>query len=173
MKSIAAKWFVFGIVFGMGSLLGALHLSPGVGPRTATAEEKAATVELTKLMKRMNTLLETVSSEFVEPSCDARAAALSCDLQTIRSQIELWKLQHLDVLPGNVPGVTLQEQLTCKTNQDGKLSPAGPYGPYLQMFPKNPYTDTDTVNTDGPTNGWVYDPKTGEFTADNVPKPAD
>lgn len=168
MRYASAKWVVFGIVFGMGSLLGALHLSPDVGPRTATAQERAATAEFTKLMKRMNVLLDAVSSEFVEPSCgDAKAAALSSDLQTVRSQIELWKIQHLDMLPGNVPGVTMPEQLTGKTNQDGTLNPNGPYGPYLQQFPTNPYTNTNTVSPHtGPTNGWVYDPKTGEFTAE-------
>lgn len=100
---------------------------------------------------------------------DARGSALNSDLQTVRSQIELYKIQHLDALPGTVPGVTLQQHLTMKTDAHGRLDPAGAFGPYLQQFPTNPYSGTNTVNAAGSTNGWNYNPKTGEFDADNVP----
>ena len=99
---------------------------------------------------------------------DSKASNLWCNLQSIRSQIELYRLQHGGRLPGNSPGVRIQEQLTGKTNADGTLNPNGLFGPYLQMFPENPYTGTSTVNTAGSDNGWDYNPATGEFTADNA-----
>jgi len=100
---------------------------------------------------------------------DARPSALNSDLLTVRSQIELYKIQHLDALPGTVPGVTLQQHLTTKTDKHGNLDPAGAFGPYLQQFPTNPYTGTNTVNAAGPTNAWIYDSTTGQFDPDNVP----
>ena len=171
MKDTATKWFVFGAVFGVVALLVGLYLSPGLAPKTATADEQAATEELTKVMTRLTELIEESQAE---SSNDARTACLESDLQTIRSQLELWKIQHNDALPGNIPGVTMQEQLTGKTNADGSLNPNGDYGPYLHLFPTNPYTGTNTVaaNADGSTNGWIYDPQTGAFHADNVPDDA-
>ena len=102
-------------------------------------------------------------------SNDSRNVVLATHLQTVRSQIELWTLEHLDLLPGNTPGVSMQEQLTAKTNADGTLNPDGAFVPCLFEFPKNPFTGTNTVNTDSPTNAWTYDAVTGEFRADNAP----
>ena len=106
-------------------------------------------------------------SEF-DPN-DSRNAVLATHLQTVRSRIQLWTFEHLDLLPGNTPGVSLQDQLTARTNTDGTLNPSGVFDPYLFEFPKNPFTGTNTVNTDSPSNAWTYDAVTGEFRADNAP----
>ena len=127
-------------------------------------------VEILIVVIILGILAAVVIPQFTEASNDARAAALDSDLQTVRSQIELWKIQHLDTLPGNVDGVTMIQQLTQKTNQDGTLNANGAFGPYLQAFPTNPYTGTAPVGAaTAAGQGWIYDPATGEFTADNVP----
>ena len=127
-------------------------------------------VEILIVVIILGILAAVVIPQFTEASNDARAAALDSDLQTVRSQIELWKIQHLDAIPGNIDGVTMQDQLTEKTAQDGTLNAAGAFGPYLQSFPVNPYTNTNTVGAATLAGqGWIYDKATGEFTADNVP----
>jgi hypothetical protein len=65
----------------------------------------------------------------------AKASSLFSTLQTLRSQIELYKLQHLDELPdfkslGWNP-------LTQRTNAAGKLD-TGDFGPYMRSEPRNP-----------------------------------
>ncbi len=100
---------------------------------------------------------------------DSRNVVLAKHLQSVRSKIQLWTFEHLDLLPGNTPGVSMPEQLTSKTNTDGTLNPKGAFAPYLFEFPKNPFTGTNTVNTDAPDNAWTYDSVTGEFRADNAP----
>jgi hypothetical protein len=62
--------------------------------------------------------------------------SLISQLQTLRSQIELYKLQHRDQPPdfrrrGWNP-------LTSRTAEDGAESPRGQFGPYLQSPPRNP-----------------------------------
>ncbi len=127
-------------------------------------------VEILIVVIILGILAAVVMPQFTEASNDARASALESDLQTVRSQIELWKIQHLDALPGNVSGVTMQDQLTGKTDQDGSLNSSGAFGPYLQQFPTNPYTGTNTVGaTSASGQGWIYTPATGAFSADNVP----
>ena len=127
-------------------------------------------VEILIVVIILGILAAVVIPQFTEASNDARASALESDLQTVRSQIELWKIQHLDALPGNVTGVTMQDQLTGKTDQDGTLNASGAFGPYLQAFPTNPYTNTNTVGASAAVGqGWIYVPATGAFNADNLP----
>ena len=127
-------------------------------------------VEILIVVIILGILAAVVIPQFTEASNDARAAALDSDLQTVRSQIELWKIQHLDALPGNVADTTMQDQLTGKTDQDGSLNANGAFGPYLQQFPTNPYTGTNTVGAaTAEDQGWIYNSTTGEFTADNTP----
>lgn len=127
-------------------------------------------VEILIVVIILGILAAVVIPQFTEASNDARTAAVDSDLQTVRSQIELWKIQHLDALPGNISGTTMQDQLTMKTDQDGTLNASGLFGPYLQQFPTNPYTSTNTVGAVAAAGqGWIYDNLTGTFSADNLP----
>jgi general secretion pathway protein G len=121
-------------------------------------------VEILIVVIILGILAAIVIPQFTQASNDARTNALSSDLQTIRSQIQFYKVQHLDTLPGtNI--VTL---LTSRTNQAGTTGTDPnqfPYGPYFQTFPKNQYAGTNTVKTTGSagsgTEGWWYDAATG------------
>jgi len=125
-------------------------------------------VEILIVVIILGILAAVVIPQFTEASNDARASAMNSDLQTVRSQIELYKIQHNDTLPTD--DTTIVAQLTSKTLVDGTVDAAGTFGPYLQAFPTNPYTSTNTVGAvAAATQGWIYVADTGSFTADNTP----
>lgn len=107
-----------------------------------------------------------------------RATSQLCtDLQTVRSQIGSYRIQHDDELPGTTEGVSFIEALTLKTNADGSIAKEGRFGPYLQQFPVNGFNGLDTVEIDecpgggnygcpgGTDYGWHYNTTTGGFHA--------
>lgn len=106
----------------------------------------------------------------------AKASALAQNLRILRSQIELYKLDH-----GGEPPLLFKggfPQLTQATNAQGVPGPPGkdhPFGPYLPAgIPVNPYTGVNTVEaTDsfpptkpGTAGGWLYHQETGRIAAD-------
>ena len=114
---------------------------------------------MTRNMKRGFTLVEIlivviilgilaaiVIPQFTNASQDARRSSMTSQLQTLRSQIELFKLQHKDRLPGFLAAsgafsteATFWDHLTTRTNVDG-VAPTGTetgFGPYLQAKSKN------------------------------------
>ena len=108
-------------------------------------------VEILIVVIILGILAAIVIPQFTEASNDARVSAVISDLQTVRSQVELYKIQHLDVLPGILGAAawsptTFKTQLTTKTNNLGAAG--GTLGPYLQKFPVNPFcADANTGAT--------------------------
>ena len=107
-------------------------------------------VEILIVVIILGILAAIVIPQFTEASNDARESALASDLQTIRSQVELYKIQHLDCLPGLQADGTIDDaefvaDLTGQTDQDG--TPGTTFGPYLQSFPSNPFVSGATSNT--------------------------
>ena len=98
-------------------------------------------VEILIVVIILGILAAIVIPQFTSASQDARKNSLVSQLQTLRSQLELYKLQHLDQLPttliGSSPAWT---QLTVKTDATGTVgtTSAFPFGPYLQANPINP-----------------------------------
>jgi len=126
-------------------------------------------VEILIVVVILGILAAIVIPQFTEASSDARASAIKADLQTVRSQLELYKVQHLDAYPAAATFVT---QLTTKTTSAGAAG--GTLGPYLQTFPTNPYNDKATVEveagSDGAGNnshGWHFNSSLGRFSADD------
>ena len=127
-------------------------------------------VEILIVVIILGILAAIVIPQFTEASNDARASALASDLQTVRSQVELFKVQHNEVLPG----AAIINQLTQKTKLDGSVDAAGTYGPYLQKFPTNPYNTFSTVEVKaddtglgGGNCGWYYNRASGKFSPDD------
>ena len=136
-------------------------------------------VEILIVVIILGILAAIVIPQFTQASNDARTNALASDLQTVRSQIQLFKVQHLDVAPGN----SMATELTLRSNQgtgaQGSWTTAAlgadantyPLGPYLQKFPTNAFAANNTVKisaTPGSgTEGWCYDPGTGSFWAND------
>jgi len=140
-------------------------------------------VEILIVVIILGILAAIVIPQFTEASNDARKSALVSDLQTVRSQVELYKVQHLEVLPGgdanSWDATTFHDQLTMFTDVSGNTnaskSTTYKYGPYLQKFPTNAFNDSSAVkkvtadpNADGDisgTEGWWFNPSNGRFGA--------
>jgi len=187
MKKGIAIWFVVGFVSGLGSLLVAISFLPGGWLRkehpqeiSQSGVEKQIQSEMLGLFQRANRLLDRAEKEFTEVSDDARESALLSDLQTVRSQLELYKIQHLDKYPGTDPssgsfdGELFKSQLTKCTNGAGEVGsdPSKyPFGPYLLKLPSNPFAAKNAESAaggkdevgDGST-GWYFNTITGKFS---------
>jgi general secretion pathway protein G len=131
-------------------------------------------VEILIVVVILGILAAIVIPQFTEASTEAKLSSLCSDLQTIRSQIELYKVQHNDAMPGTAAGVSFTKAMTGGTTLAGAIDAAAPYdyGPYLQCIPKNPFTDTNTVETGtgapgAGNNAWYFNTTTGTFNADD------
>jgi general secretion pathway protein G len=133
-------------------------------------------VEILIVVIILGILAAIVIPQFTEASNDARISAMVSDLQTVRSQIELYKVQHLDDLPGTVSGTwtigNFVSSLTNMTNPDGTTSGTPTLGPYLQQFPTNPFNASNAVrdatgatdpNAASGTEGWWFNSTRGSF----------
>ncbi|OHB55154.1 MAG: hypothetical protein A2173_00275 [Planctomycetes bacterium RBG_13_44_8b] len=122
-------------------------------------------VEILIVVVILGILAAIVIPQFTNASTEAKRNSLMSNLQSIRSQIELYKVQHNDLKP------VLDDfalQMTGKTDITGAVDEDGAYGPYLQQIPKEPFTDDNGVTADG-TTGWNYDADTGAFTSPSDP----
>ncbi|OHB45682.1 MAG: hypothetical protein A2178_04110, partial [Planctomycetes bacterium GWC2_49_10] len=128
-------------------------------------------VEILIVVVILGILAAIVIPQFTEASSEAKVSSLVSNLQTVRSQIELYKIQHNDKLPTEL-GIDFVDALTQKSDQDGTLNATGKYGPYLQKMPANPFIDdannavavkigaaTDTPGTG--TEGWFFNTTLG------------
>jgi len=129
-------------------------------------------VEILIVVVILGILAAIVIPQFTEASTEAKTSSLCTDLQTMRSQIELYKVQHNDDLPG-AGTASFEESLIEKTDITGALDAAGSYGPYLQKVPTNPFNDLNIVQVEAGTTGlgngntgWHFDSTTGAFHAD-------
>ena len=147
-------------------------------------KKKAFTlVELILVITILGILAALVLPTFQGNVATAKESASKSNLMTIRTQIELYKLQHNGYPPGYVNGVgtdiaTLVLQFT--TTVTGIVSPitipADPflYGPYLKKIPKNPFNELSTIEyvavgtafaaaANGTSSGWLYKKETAEI----------
>ena len=105
-------------------------------------------VEILIVVIILGILAAIVVPQFTSASEDARKNSTTSLLQTVRSQLELYKMQHSDNFP-TAAGTTADaanwdwSKMTGKTNPDG--SAGGNFGPYLQQTPKNPLNGFSTV----------------------------
>ena len=119
-------------------------------------------VEILIVVIILGILAAIVVPKFTEASDDARLSALTTDLQIVRSQLEMYRIQH----KGNYPSDL--KLLLSKTDADGKAG--GNYGPYLPALPTNSFVGLGTVDTSsqgGGNCGWFYNSSDGTFGADD------
>ncbi|MHC4624290.1 MAG: prepilin-type N-terminal cleavage/methylation domain-containing protein [Planctomycetota bacterium] len=139
-------------------------------------------VEILIVVVILGILAAIVIPQFTDASTEAKESRLKSDLQTMRAQIELYKIQHNDDMPGQGTGgspAAFDECMTMYTDVAGQLaatqSPGdGRYGPYIQQIPTNPFNDDDVVdeadtepNSAG-NNGWFFNTATGHFRPDDT-----
>ena len=117
-------------------------------------------VEILIVVVILGILAAIVIPQFTNASESARVSSLSSTLQTIRSQLELYQVQHngdyptLAELWGNMTGTT---DVTGDT--DGT-----DFGPYLQKNPVNPFTLGSTCAADN-AEDWQYTAASGAIVA--------
>jgi len=140
-------------------------------------------VEILIVVVILGILAAIVIPQFTDASTEAKEARLRSDLQSMRSQIELYKIQHNDELPG-AGTASFPDAMTKYTDVAGALAVTqapgvGVYGPYIQKIPTNPWNDLDSV-TEAATDpgiagnaGWLFNITTGAFRADDTESCAD
>ena len=132
-------------------------------------------VEILIVVIILGILAAIVIPQFTEASNDARESSLVSNLQTLRSQFELYKVQHLDVYPwdNGAGGIAanLVDRLTGKSDADGTPNVTGVFGPYMQDVPGNPFCSNTTpvfgdvaAQLDDGTEDWSIDLTTGAVT---------
>jgi general secretion pathway protein G len=95
-------------------------------------------VEILIVVIILGILAAIVIPQFTNASEDARKSSMTSQLQTLRSQVELYKLQHRDAYPLDASGAWDWTKLTTKTDDTGAASAAATaVGPYLQQIPVN------------------------------------
>lgn len=115
-------------------------------------------VEILIVVVILGILAAIVIPQFTNASEEASSASLKSQLQTVRSQIELFRVKNLGVLPAlGTAGVP--------ADWDALVDPVGEPR-YLQGAPMNPFTGEAGIGTAPATNiGWVWDDIKGILTA--------
>lgn len=150
-------------------------------------------VEILIVVIILGILAAIVIPQFTEASEEARESTLTSNLQVLRSQIGLYKIQHRDNYPGDTDADGVADDaarfvtdLTTQTNEDGDaFDPAAdtnPLGPYMQNLPVNPFVNLDptvagnmvTIGNAPPIGAagddsthWYFDADTGRIVAND------
>ena len=124
-------------------------------------------VEILIVVIILGILAAIVIPQFTNASQEARENSTHSLLQTIRAQLELYKLQHGDLWPttsGNpVAAEFAWSSLTGTTTYASKT-----FGPYLQQVPVNPLNGSSTVAAAPALGvGFVFDTN-GKFYACDI-----
>ncbi len=121
-------------------------------------------VELLIVVIILGILAAVVIPQFSDAAGDAQTSSLTTNLQTIRGQLELYKLQHNSTYPTLL---SFTAQMTAGTDISGAAG--ADFGPYLQAVPNNPFTNTNDLGTGAlDSSAWYYDEATGQFRANNT-----
>ena len=123
-------------------------------------------VEILIVVVILGILAAIVIPQFTDASTEAKTSSLCADIQTMRSQIELYKIQHTDSLPRTDTFANFETDMTTK-GADGR-------GPYMQKIPTNPFNNLNTIRFESgvgtagaDTHGWVLNTDSGAFQADD------
>ena len=120
-------------------------------------------VEILIVVVILGVLAAIVIPEFTSAGDSAKQSNLETQLQTIRSQLERYRIQHDNTYPTIVQ---MFDNLVDSTGSDGNTLGVI-NGPYLQRNPANPFvagtygTVVVAVGNAASTNGWTYDDTTG------------
>jgi general secretion pathway protein G len=131
-------------------------------------------VEILIVVIILGILAAIVIPQFTNASTDARKNSLSSQLQTMRSQFELYKLQHNDKLPTaflNTGTTDDWSAMVGQTDVQGNTTGTD-FGPYLQQKPTNSlngFTAISVGDTDPAAGvascGWLMNNVTGKVWA--------
>ena len=123
-------------------------------------------VEILIVVVILGILAAIVIPQFTEASTEAKLSSLCTDLQTLRSQIELYKVQHNDTPPSFA---NFTAQMTGQTDITGAVGTD--FGPYMQKIAVNQFNNLNTLDNTGTVGdnvgGWEYNQTTGVINADD------
>jgi general secretion pathway protein G len=128
-------------------------------------------VEILIVVIILGILAAIVIPQFTNASNDARNNSVASTLQTLRSQIELYKIQHADAPPAANKMWTnmLFASDTTGNTTAGGTTTTYPLGPYVQAAPVNPANGQSAIGGGAATNvGWVYTVSGGQYTIQAV-----
>jgi general secretion pathway protein G len=149
--------------------------------RRARSSKGFTLVEILIVVIILGILAAIVIPQFSNASQDARKSSLTSQLQTLRSQINLYSLQHLDKFPPDLVtgGANAWALMLVKTNADHSTTGTPAFGPYLQTAPVNNLNGFSAVdstiatdlgsggiaNPGSATSGWLFNASTGKLWA--------
>ena len=108
-------------------------------------------------------LAAIVVPQFGSASDEAIKSNIMNNLQVIRSQIELFRIQHGGKIPGDdgfaAAANSVEAVMTGTTDSSGNLA-GDDFGKYIKKFPVNPCNNSAsigyTLSATGAGNGWNY-----------------
>ncbi len=133
---------------------------------SAPSEKKSFSfVEIIIVVVILAVLAALVVPRLGRASADPDLAPLAATLQTVRTQLQHYKLQHKGTFPSLADW---QKQMLTKTKPNGRSSARGTCGPYLLQLPVNPLDGSRNISPhqDG-SGGWMYDQTTGQFSSND------
>jgi general secretion pathway protein G len=112
-------------------------------------------IEILIVVIILGILAAIVIPQFTNASQDAKKSSVASTVQSVRSQVGLYALQHGDSAPDMTSAASFWGCLTGKTVSGGQT-----FGPYMQSIPVNPFNQStdvqfDTTLTAG--KGWNFD----------------
>ncbi|MGN6371105.1 MAG: prepilin-type N-terminal cleavage/methylation domain-containing protein [Phycisphaerae bacterium] len=114
-------------------------------------------VEILIVVIILGILAAIVIPQFTNASNDARNNSVASTLQTARSQIELFKIQHADTPPLATAMWTIMLGKSSTTEVGAAAATGTNFGPYLQQAPTNPLNGQSACGASAATTvGWVY-----------------
>ena len=122
-------------------------------------------VEILIVVVILGILAAIVIPQFSDASTESKLSSGRTSLASLRSQIQLFKIQHNDTPPALA---TFAADMPTETEPDAAAtagdSSGNEVGPYIQQVPFNPWNDSQTVAAaDAAGVGWVYDEATGDL----------
>ncbi len=128
-------------------------------------------VEILIVFVILGILSAIVIPQFSQASSEARESTLMSNLQKLRSNVELYRIHHNGLLPGeegtssdnitvSTNSIRFLVALQGTTNAKGQLGtgPGYEYGPYLKELPANPFSisNASVVEIDGKVGNGDY-----------------
>lgn len=120
-------------------------------------------VEILIVVVILGILAAIVIPQFSDASTQSKLSSSQSSLQSLRSQISLYKIQHNDIAPALATFTAQMEQYSNAAGETSATKTATHiYGPYVQRIPLNPWNNSRGVAAAaGADVGWIYDAATG------------